>query len=115
MWSFFKPRKKSVLDSLDELTVCHYKKFADSKLSDFEILETVQTTMRAFREASEAKQEHISGENLLNIATFFVMFRANSSKTVWLEHLNKEIEYYLSNGIRDTYLNGLSQHHKMIR
>lgn len=114
MWDFFKLRKKSVLDSVNELTIAHYKKFADNKLSDSEILETVQTTMRAFREASEAKNEHISGENLLNIATFLVIFRANSSKKIWLDHLNKEIEYYLSHGIKDAYINGLSHHHKMI-
>lgn len=110
--SWFNFKKKSVLDGIHELTIKHYKQFSEGKLSDTEILEVVQTTMRAFKEASHSKNETIRGELLMNIATFMVIYRSNCNKKQWLEHLNNEIIYYLNNGLRETYINGLSFHHK---
>ena len=67
-------------------------------------MEVVQTTMRAFKKASEAKDEHIPGSVLMNISAFMVMYRAHKTKSEWLSHLNKEVDNYLDTGLRSNYL-----------
>lgn len=113
MFGFFK-KKKNLRDSLAEFIILHYRRFADGKLSDEKIYEIVQTTMRAFKEASEAKAQIIPGNILLNISTFMVMYRSNSDDEKWLQHLKNEINHYLEYGIRDSYINGLSPLHEFI-
>ena len=102
MLRFF--RKKTALDVIDSYSIAMYKKFTDGNLTDYELLEVVQTTMRAFRQASDAKDEHISGLMLMNISAFMVMFRAQKDKDEWLSHLNSEVEFYLDSGLRTSYM-----------
>lgn len=104
MFGFFK--KKSALDIIDESVLVTYQRFTDENLTEQELLEVVQTTMRAFRQASTTKNEHISANILMNISAFMVMFRAHKTKKEWLTHLNNEINFYLENNIRNSYING---------
>lgn len=103
MFSFL--RRKTALDVINESTVEIYRKYAGNSLSDSDLLEVIQTTMRAFKDASVAKNENISGQVLMNITAFMVMYRSNKPKDDWLSHLNNEVELYLRSGLRNNYKN----------
>ena len=98
-------RKKTALDVLNESVITMYGKYAENSLSDSDLLETVQTSMRAFKESSIAKKETIPANILMNISAFMVMYRSKKSKDEWLTHLNSEVDIYLHSGLRKTYVN----------
>ena len=63
MLGFFRKKKRTLLDELNDATVKMYRPLLvnNKKVSDEKILEVVQTTMRAFTQAAESKGEKISG------------------------------------------------------
>ncbi|EPP5340483.1 hypothetical protein D8S93_24165 [Vibrio sp. VGrn 2] len=105
MFGFFRKKKRTLLDELNDVTVKMYRPLLthNKNLSDEKILEIVQTTMRAFKQAAESKGEEISGDVLVKISAKFVCVYDMSGHEFFLEHLKYEINKYLASGLRPEY------------
>ena len=73
------------------------------KLSDKEILRISKEVMNSFKTVSEQRGEHIPGESLLTIATFFLVLYESSGRKLYVEHLKYELSRYTEYGLRDDY------------
>tara|TARA_R110001592_G_scaffold363231_2_gene681934 strand:+ start:802 stop:1131 length:330 start_codon:yes stop_codon:yes gene_type:complete len=106
MFGFFRKKKRSLLDEFNDTAVKMYRPFLvhNKKMSDEKILEIVQTTMRAFTQAAESKEEKIPGEVLFKISAKFVCVYDISGQDFFIEHLKYEINKYLTSGLRPEYL-----------
>ncbi len=105
MLGFFRKKKRTLLDELNDATVKMYRPLLvnNKKVSDEKILEVVQTTMRAFTQAAESKGEKISGNVLMKISAKFICVYDMSGQEFFLEHLKYEINKYLTEGLRPEY------------
>lgn len=110
MFGFFRKKKRTLLDDLNDATVNIYRPLLvnNKTISDEKILEIVQTTMRAFTQAADSKGEKISGDVLMNISAKFVRVYDMSGQEFFLEHLKYEIKKYLTEGLRPDYQRGCS-------
>lgn len=106
MFGFFRKKKRTLLDDFNDAAVKMYRPLLvhNKKISDEKILEVVQTTMRAFKQAAESKGEEIAGGVLVNISAKFVRVYDISGQEFFLEHLKYEINKYLTSGLRPDYL-----------
>lgn len=105
MFGFFRKKKRTLLDGLNDATVNMYRPLLvnNKKISDEKILEIVQTTMRAFTQAADSKGEKIPGSVLVKISAKFICVYDMSGQEFFLEHLKYEINKYLTEGLRPDY------------
>jgi hypothetical protein len=107
MFGLFKRKKpKTLLDGVNSSIVDIYRPYLvnNKNLPDEKILEIVQTVMRAFQQASESKQERLSGTTLMNIGIKFIKVYDLAGPDFFIEHLKYEINLYLTSGLREDYL-----------
>jgi len=107
MFGFFKKKKpKTLLDAFNATTAEMFRPLLENNknLSDENIIEIVQTVMRAFKEAADSKGETISGTVLINISAKFIRVYDLSGPEFFMEHLKYEINLYLTSGLREDYL-----------
>jgi len=105
MFGLFGKKKRTLLDEVNDLTVQMFRPLLvnNKKISDEKILEIVQTTMRAFKQAADSKGEVISGSSLIKISSKFILVYDMSGQELFLEHLKYEIKKYLTDGLRPDY------------
>lgn len=105
MFGLFGKKKRTALDELNDLTVRIYRPLLvnNKNISDEKILEILQTTMHAFKQAAESKGELISGTVLMKISKKFIVVYDMYGQEFFLEHLKYEINKYLNEGLRTEY------------
>lgn len=105
MFGLFK-RKKSKQDEAKDAMVAIFRPMLPehSKMTDKQILQAIHTTMTAFKKAAEAKGDDISADSLIKISAKFVLVYDMVGSEFFQEHLNYEINKYLSSGLRPDYI-----------
>jgi hypothetical protein len=74
-----------------------------SKTTDQKIIDIYKHVGSAFREASEARNEHIPAGHLNTIVLKFYQVYEMMGDTMLEEHLKYEVEKYLREGLREDY------------
>ena len=107
---FRKKEQRTMLDEVHDATVKLFRNIGEAngvaptrKLSDEKIIKISQEVMTAFKEAGEQKGEHIPGGYLMTIAMKFFAVYEMSGEKFYYEHLNYEINKYLTEGLREDY------------
>jgi hypothetical protein len=112
---FNKKKERTMYDEFQETTVKLFRNaignangIADiNTLSDEKILEIAQEVMTRFKDAAEKKGETILGGYLLTIAAQFIVTYAMAGEKFYYEHLNYEINKYMTEGLREDYKHNL--------
>lgn len=106
MFGLFKKKTpKTLLDDVNSATAEMFRPFFknNKSISDEKIVEIVQTVMRAFKEAAESKSETIPGTTLIDISSHFAGVYDLSGHEFFMEHLEYEINLYLTSGLREKW------------
>ncbi len=106
MFGLFKKKNpKTLLDSVNSATAEMFRPLIknNKNISDEKIIEIVQTVMRAFKEAAESKSEIIPGTTLIDISSHFIQVYDLSGHDFFIEHLEYEINLYLTSGLREKW------------
>ena len=106
MFDLFKRKKpKTLLDELNATTASLYRPLLNNRkdASDDDIMEIVQTVMRAYKAAADSKSETIPASTLLDICSHFVGVYDLKEHDFFMEHLKYEINVYLESGLRDRW------------
>ncbi len=112
---FFKKKKqRTMLDEVHDATIKLFRSIGESngvaptkELSDEKIIKISQEVMTAFKEAAKQKGEHIPAGYLMTISMKFFSVYEKTGEDFYYEHLNYEINKYLSEGLREDYKHSL--------
>jgi hypothetical protein len=104
------PLHDQIQDVAGRAVVYGYRKIAaergcapTSKTSDAEILDIYKRVLTAFRAAAEKRGERIPAGNLNFMAWKFFLVKEKFGEEFMQEHLNYEVDKYVSEGLRSDY------------
>ncbi|MFW3405621.1 hypothetical protein ACN9JU_01910 [Aliarcobacter butzleri] len=113
-FDIFKKKERTLYDEFQDTTVGIFRSIGESnnisptkKMSDEQIMRISQEVMTGFKRAAEQKGEHIPGGYLMTIAMKFFSVYEQFGEEYYYEHLNYEINKYLSDGLREDYQHNL--------
>lgn len=113
-----KQKSQNMLDKIQQvggpLIINGYRNLANknncaptTKTSDQQIIEIYKKVCSSFREASEARNEHLKADYLNTITFKFFQVYESFDELMFEEHLAYEVEKYKAEGLRDEYKHDL--------